>query len=90
MTKEEFEALSKRVKTSRGTLKSFLKAEGIAYSTYHYWLRKTRAEQEPHPMAPITIMETQVDTHENMLSALGLPGVTLAYVFRAIVGHVFR
>ena len=53
MTREEFEALRNRVKTSGGTLKSFLKAEGIAYSTYNYWLRRTRAEHEPHPMAPV-------------------------------------
>ena len=56
-----------------------LKAEGIAYSTYSYWLRKTRAEQAPHPMAPITIREPQGDIPENMLSGLGLPGVTLAF-----------
>ena len=79
MTREEFEALKNRVMTSSGTLKSVLKAEGISYSTYHYWIRKTRSEQEPHPIAPITIRETQSDAPENMLSGLGLPGVTLAF-----------
>ena len=79
MTREEFEALRNRVKASGQTLKSVLKTEGIAYSTYNYWLRKTRDEQEPRPMAPITIREPQRDTHENMLSGLGLPGVTLAF-----------
>ena len=79
MTREEFEALRKRIKTSGGTLKSFLKAESVAYSTYNYWLRKTRAEQDPHPMAPITIREVQRDTPGNMLSDVGLPGVTLAF-----------
>ena len=79
MTREEFEALRNRVKASGKTLKSVLKAEGVAYSTYNYWLRKTRAEQEPHPMAPITIREAQRDTSGNMLSGLGMPGVTLAF-----------
>ena len=72
MTREEFETLRNRVKASGETLKSVLKAEGVAYSTtYNYWLRKTRAEQEPHPIAPITIREGQRDTHENMLSDMG-------------------
>ena len=79
MTREEFEALRNRVKASGLTLKSVLMEEGIAYSTYNYWLRKTRAEQEPHPMAPITIREAEGDTPENMLSGLGMPGVTLAF-----------
>ena len=79
MTREEFEALRNRVKASGETLKSVLKAEGVAYSTYNYWLRKTRDGQEPHPIAPITIREPQRDTHENMLSGLGMPGVTLAF-----------
>ena len=65
--------------TSNGTLKSFLKAEGLAYSTYHYWLRKTRAEQELHPMAPITIRERQWINAENPLACVRLPGVTVAF-----------
>ena len=79
MTREEFEALRNRVKASGRTLKSVLKAEGVAYSTYNYWLRKARAEHEAHPMAPITIRERSRDTSENMLSGPGLPGVTLAF-----------
>ena len=79
MTREEFEALRNRVKASGQTLKSVLKTEGIAYSTYNYWLRKTRAEQESRPMAPITIREAEGATPENMLSGLGMPGVTLAF-----------
>ena len=65
--------------TSRGTLKSVLKAEGVAYSTYNYWLRKTRAEREPHPIAPITIREPGSGVPQNMLAGVGLPGVTLAF-----------
>ena len=89
MTREEFETLRNRVKASGETLKSVLKSEGIAYSTYNYWLRKTRAEQEPHPIAPITIREAQRDTPENMLSDVGLPGVTLAFPngLKAHFGH---
>ena len=79
MTREEFEALKNRVKTSGQTLKSVLKAEGIAYSTYNYWLRKTRDEREPHPMAPITIREAQGVNAGNTLAGVGLPGVTLAF-----------
>ena len=79
MTREEFEALRNRVKTSGGTLKTFLKAEGIAYSTYNYWERKTRAEREPHPIAPITIREHRGRFVENMMSGVGVPGVTLAF-----------
>ena len=79
MTREEFEALRNRVKASGETLKSVLKAEGVAYSTYNYWSRKTRVGQEPHPMAPITIRDAQGDIPENMLSGLGLSGVTLAF-----------
>ena len=79
MTREEFEALRDRVKESGRTLKSVLKAEGIAYSTYNYWLRKTRTEQAPHPMAPITIRAPRNVMSENMLAGVGLPGVTLAF-----------
>ena len=58
-TREDFETLRNRVITSNGTPKSALKDEGVTYSTYNYWLRKSRAAQEPHPIAPITIRETQ-------------------------------
>ena len=37
------------------TLKAFLQAEGVAYSTYNYWCRKTKAESEALPIAPISI-----------------------------------
>ena len=79
MTREEFEALRDRVKTSGQTLKSVLKEEGIVYSTYNYWRKKLDAEKREHPIAPITIREAQRDTPENMLSGPGLPGVTLAF-----------
>ena len=79
MTREEFEALRNRVKTSGGTLKSFLKAEGIAYSTYNYWRKKLEAEKREHPIAPITIRERQRDIAENILPGVGLPGVTVAF-----------
>ena len=79
MTREEFEALRNRIKTSGGTLKSFLKAEGIAYSTYNYWRRKLEAEKHVHPMAPISIREPQGVNAENPLAGVGLPGVTVAF-----------
>ena len=52
MTREEFEALRNRVKASGETLKTALKAEGIAYSTYNYWCKKLEAERQKHPIAP--------------------------------------
>ena len=79
MTREEFEALRNSVMTSNRNLKSIIKAEGVAYSTYNYWLRKTRDEQVPYPIAPITTREAPGDNHENMLSGQVLPGVTLAF-----------
>ena len=79
MTREEFEALRNRVKTSGGTLKSFLKAEGIAYSTYNYWRKKLEAEKQEQPIAPITIMEPQRNIAEDTLAGVGMPGVTLAF-----------
>ena len=79
MTREEFEALRNRIKTSGCTLKSFLKAEGVSYTTYNYWRKKLDAEKREHPIAPITIRERPRDTSENMLSGPGLPGVTLAF-----------
>ena len=79
MTREEFEALRTRVKTSGQTLKCALKAEGIVYSTYNYWRRKLEAEKHEHPIAPITIREPQRSNSENTMAGVGLPGVTLAF-----------
>ena len=79
MTREEFEALRNRVKASGETLKTALKAEGIAYSTYNYWCKKLEAEKQKHPIAPITIREHRGRFVENMMAGGGLPGVTLAF-----------
>ena len=79
MTREEFEALRNRVKTSGQTLKSALKAEGIVYSTYNYWRKKLEAEKHEHPIAPVTIREPQGVNAANPLAGVGLPGVTLAF-----------
>ncbi|MCH5218739.1 MAG: hypothetical protein J1F07_09395 [Muribaculaceae bacterium] len=51
MTREEFEALRNRIKTSGGTLKSFLKTEGIAYSTYNLLVKEERS-RNPTPWLP--------------------------------------
>ncbi|MDE7345180.1 MAG: hypothetical protein K2N48_00375 [Muribaculaceae bacterium] len=40
MTKTEFQDLQIRAAASGMTLKAFLQAEGVAYSTYNYWCRK--------------------------------------------------
>ena len=89
MTREEFEALRNRIKTSGCTLKSFLKAEGIAYSTYNYWRKKVTAEKQEQPLAPLTIRDGRGYTSETMLSGVGVPGVTLAFPngLKAHFGH---
>ena len=79
MTREEFEALRNRVKSSGQTLKSVLKAEGIAYSTYNYWRKRVRSEKQECPIAPITIRDGRRHSAETMLSGVDLPGVTLAF-----------
>ena len=79
MTREEFEALRNRVTASGETLKSVLKAEGVAYSTYNYWRKKLSGARQEYPIAPITIRNDRSTSSEAMLSGLGLPGVTLAF-----------
>ena len=62
------------------TLKDFLRAEGVAYTTYHYWSKKMRSESTTYPVAPITLrqpMETQ--TSELHIQGAELPGVLLAF-----------
>lgn len=62
MTRIEFEELQRKFASSGMTLKSFLKSSEIAYSTFNYWSRKTRAEAEPMPIAPITLHRDQNPT----------------------------
>lgn len=40
MTKSEFQELQARAASSGTTLKDFIRAEGVAYSTYNYWYKK--------------------------------------------------
>ncbi len=62
------------------TLRSFLKASGVAYSTFNYWIRKTKAETETMPLAPITLHHDQPATPERpSMDSIGFPGVTLAF-----------
>ncbi len=62
------------------TLRSFLKASGVAYSTFNYWSRKTKAEAEPMPIAPITLHHDQNTAQEApSMDVVGVPGVTLAF-----------
>ncbi len=80
MTKLEFEELQLKFNASGMTLKSFLKKEGVAYSTYNYWSRKIKEESRSLPIAPIELRETSHDApSEPMLSGVGLPGVTIAF-----------
>ncbi len=62
MTKLEFEELHRKFSSSGMTLKSFLKATVVAYSTFNYWSRKARAE--PMPIAPITLHHDKNQTQE--------------------------
>lgn len=62
------------------TLKSFLKASGVAYSTFNYWSKKIKSESAPLPIAPITLHHGQGTSAEiPTLGSVGVPGVTLAF-----------
>ncbi|WP_289684983.1 MULTISPECIES: hypothetical protein [Muribaculaceae] len=80
MTKSEFQDLQVRAASCGTTLKAFLSAEGVAYSTYNYWSKKVKAEAEPMPIAPISIRKDSFpSSHGHALSEVELPGVTLAF-----------
>lgn len=80
MTKSEFQELQVRAASSGTTLKDFLLRERVAYSTYNYWSKKTKAEAESLPIAPISIrhQECMTDTGD-VMTGVELPGVTLAF-----------
>ncbi|MBD5277754.1 MAG: hypothetical protein HDS32_00700 [Bacteroides sp.] len=80
MTKSDFQDLQKRAAASGTTLKAFLQAEGVAYSTYNYWSKKTNSESTTLPMAPISIRsESRPVADDPSLSGVGVPGVMLAF-----------
>ena len=80
MTKSEFQDLQKRAAASGTTLKAFLQAEGVAYSTYNYWCRKTTAESEALPIAPISIRsESRELPDSGTVTGVGVPGVMVAF-----------
>ena len=80
MTKSEFHDLQIRAAASGMTLKSFLQAEGVAYSTYNYWCRKTKAESEALPIAPISIRsESSEIPGSGPIAGVGVPGVMVAF-----------
>ena len=80
MTKSDFQDLQKRADASGTTLKAFLQAEGVAYSTYNYWSKKTNSESTTLPMAPISIRsESRPVADDPSLSGVGVPGVMLAF-----------
>ena len=66
--------------TSCETLKSILKAEGVAYSTYNCWRKKLTADKREYPIAQITIRDSRSLSSEAMLSGVRLPGVTVAFL----------
>ena len=69
-----------RAARSGMTLKSFLQAEGVAYSTYNYWCRKTKAESEALPIAPISIRSESRELPDNgTVTGVGFPGVMVAF-----------
>ncbi len=78
MTKSEFQELQLRAASCGTTLKEFLRAEGVAYSTYNYWCKKTKSEAETLPIAPISIRSDSYTTSMAM-TGVDLPGVTLAF-----------
>ncbi len=80
MTKSEFQDLQERAASSGATLKEFLRTEGVAYSTYHYWRKRIKAESESLPMAPISLRNEERATAESMLPGESdFPGVMLAF-----------
>lgn len=82
MTKQEFEKLSERARTSGSTLKDFLKREGIAYSTYNYWRKKIETEESKDvilPMAPISFREPHRESFVATLDCATVPGVVVAF-----------
>ena len=81
MTKQEFEELRERIRTSGSTLKEFLKREGIAYSTYNYWRKKLETESKDTilPMAPISFREPQRESFAATLDCATVPGVVVAF-----------
>ena len=80
MTKSEFQDLQIRSAASGKTLKSFLQAEGVAYSTYNYWCRKMKSESEALPIAPISIRsESQETAGSGPIAGVGVPGVMVAF-----------
>lgn len=80
MTKSEFQDLQVRAATSGTTLKAFLKAEGVAYSTYNYWCKKIKAKSESLPIAPISIRNESRTVPESMpVGGVELPGVMVAF-----------
>ena len=80
MTKSDFQDLQKRAAASGTTLKAFLQAEGVAYSTYNYWSKKTNSESTTLPMAPISIRsESRPVADDPSLSGVGVSGVILAF-----------
>lgn len=79
MTKSEFQELQIRAASCGTTLKEFLRAEGVAYSTYNYWCRKSKAEAEPMPIAPISIRAQSHTSSAPAMAGMDLPGVTLAF-----------
>ncbi len=78
MTKSEFQQLQVRASSCSTTIKEFLRAEGVAYSTYNYWSKKAKAEAESLPMAPISIRNNSAPAVSAM-TEVELPGVTLAF-----------
>ena len=80
MTKSEYQDLQMRAATSGMTLKSFLQAEGVAYSTYNYWCRKMKTESETFPIAPISILsESHSTSASGTVTGVGVPGVMVAF-----------
>lgn len=80
MTKLDFQELQMRAATCGTTLKEFLHAEGVSYSTYNYWCKKIKSGSNPYTIAPITISSGSPNNAEPVsMSMVGLPGVTLAF-----------
>lgn len=54
------------------TIKSFLRSEGVASSTYNYWCRKMKSESEALPIAHISIRSESMET-QGTVKGIGVP-----------------
>ena len=80
MTKEEFAVLQKEQKESGKSIKAFLSARGICFTSYYYWKRKYGQPKVETGLVPIEIHNGGNNHSVNLATIPGeLGGVSLAF-----------